>query len=118
MSKAYGTSNKSTGRTAGINNHPGSDPKGASDEPFSAMAMVDAKEHHVKTISNMSAQPGHVKSMNIDHDHAYAKQSHAVRPSGPIESFVGSKVDSGYKEKTKVLKPHGEMGKYDGKKQN
>jgi hypothetical protein len=103
MSKQYGNSSKSTGAPA-VNKHPGSDPKGASEDPFSAMATVDAKEHHLKTIQNMAAVPGHVKAMPISQNHAYKKQSHAVKPS-KIESFVGGKSSISSKLKTK--KPTG-----------
>jgi hypothetical protein len=114
MSNAFGRSNKSTGRSASIDKHPASNPEGTSDEPFSQMAMVDTKEHHAKTLDNMAETPGHVKSIPITDHHAYKRQSHAVKPSGPIESFVSEKAD--ISKKPKVLKPQDSTGYYKGKK--
>jgi hypothetical protein len=105
MSKAYGTSNKSTGRSKGIDSHPGSDPKGASDQPFSAMKLVDTKEHHQKTINNMAATPGKQAAQGLSDKHAYARQSHSAKPAGPIQSFVGSRVDGSPAQMPTVKKP-------------
>lgn len=101
MSKVYGNSNKSTGRSSLIDKHPSSDPKGTSDEPFSQMQKVDTKEHHKKTLENMAAIPKHLASMPISDKHPYKRQSHAVKPAGPIQSFVGEKANISEKPKTK-----------------
>lgn len=111
MSDQYNHSNKSTGRTKAISSHPGSDPRGTSDESFSAMRMVDTKEHHEKTIKNMSAQPSHIAEMNIDQNHAYKKQSHAVKPP-TIQSFVGNRVDGDMNSNPTVKKPGDGTGYY------
>ena len=116
MSNAFGRSNKSTGRSASIDKHPKSDPKGTSDQPFSQMNMVDTKEHHKKTMANMSAQPNHIASIPITDLHAYKRQSHAVKPSGPIQSFVSEKADVSGKPKEK--KPTKISGFYDNKKRD
>lgn len=107
MSKAYGNSNKYTGKPA-VNKHPGSDPKGASDEPFSVMQMVDSKEHHKKSLENMAAVPKHVASLPITDKHPFKRQSHAVKPAGPIQSFVGNRIDSNPSQKPMVKKPSGD----------
>lgn len=116
MSKAYGTSNKSTGREASLNKHPSSDPAGTSSEKFSQMNKVDMKEQHNKTVANMSAQSSHLKEMPITDLHAYKRQSHAVRPNGEIKSFVNEKADES--AKPKVMKPGGKKGEYGGKDHN
>ena len=112
MSKAYGTSNKSTGRTASINKHPSSDPKGTSDHSFSATRTVDANAHILQTKNNMAAAPKHQPAQGLNSKVPYARQSHAVRPSGPIQSFVGNRVDGSPSEFPTVKKPGAGTGYY------
>lgn len=113
MSEQYGNSNKAKGRTESINKHPASDPKGTSDEKFSAMEMVDNEEHHKRSIKNMSAPAKHQASMPISDHNAYKRQSHAVKPSGPIQSFVGKKLDTMPSKPPAMKKPMGKEGQYD-----
>jgi hypothetical protein len=105
MSKAYGNSNKSTGRTASINKHPGSNKDGTSDNSFSATRQVDANAHILQTKANMAAVPKHQPAQGLNSKVPYARQSHAVRPSGPIQSFVGNRVDGSPGELPTVKRP-------------
>jgi hypothetical protein len=86
--------NKSTPSGPKKNMNESHDPRGTSDQPFSQMQMTDHKEHHNKQIKNMSAPATHQKSLPIRDGHAYKEQSHSVKPSGPIQSFVGNRIDS------------------------
>lgn len=109
----YGNSSKAVGRKPSINKHPASNPEGTSDEPFSQMVKVDHKESHNKALKNMAAPAQHQKSMPISDHHAYKRQSHAEKPSGPIQSFVGNRVDSNPSKAPAMNRPKGKEAEYD-----
>ena len=101
MSKIYGNTNKSTGTAKIVKEHPSPGPQA---DHFSNMAVVDAKEQHAKSLQSFAAKANHVKSMPISDHHAYKRQSHAVKPSGPINSFVSQVADLGKPLKVKQPK--------------
>lgn len=109
--KQYSNSGKYTGKPK-VNKHPGSNPEGASDEPFSATATVDANTIQRKQINNLATTANHQKSMPITDKNPYKRQSHAVKPSGPIQSFVGNRVDSNPGKMPPTKRPKGNDGDY------
>lgn len=112
MSNQYGNSPKAKGPSKSLEEHPGSNSKGTSDEPFSQMRKVDLKEGHLKTIENMSSQAGSQSSMNISDKHPYKRQAHAIKPAGEIKSFVGNRVDSDPGQKPSIKRPKSPKGEY------
>lgn len=92
MPDQYGKSNKATGRKPGINKHPG--PGKEQTDHFSVTKIADANSQISQTKSNMAAVANHKSSMPITDRHQYKRQDHAPRPSGPIQSFVGNKLDT------------------------
>lgn len=110
--KQYGNSSEAVGRTPAIDKHPGPNPAGTADEKFSQMAKTDAHDHILKSVKNLSVQAKHQKEMPITDRQAYKRQSHAVKPSGPIQSFVGNRLDTSPNKELPTKRPSGKEAEY------